>query len=1026
MSRLRFVSENSAKFPGWGCAINGIQVKVTFSKAVDRISAEKTANYTVTGLEGAKAVSGVQLLNEKEVLLTLGAALNNGSEYTVKASKEIKDAAGTKLGVDVETKTTLNDVTIPTVTEVKSLSTSQVQVTFSEPVKTLGASVNSSVEIFPVKADGTEDTALPHVAAATSSENGKVWIITLNAGSELKPGTKYNVYLNKDRQVVDYVGYVAAAAKVELSYSADVTVPQASSLDVLGQEYVIVKFNKPIKTFNASNVYWNVDGSESNNSNVGQSFEKIDATTFKVKFNLIPGGEKHFFVKGAEDFAGNVAPTAKFTKTIVDAITPAVSAIKLVDSDTFKVELNVEIADATTVFADDASTADKTKGRAFYPITDKDGNAVLVKSVEYGKKADGTDDHAVRLINVYNPLAQGNYTVKVTGLKDSLGRVLADKSEVINVANMPGLVAGATASAATGTQTKDQILLNINETTSASVSEESLLNTANWIVTTPVGTKSFAEVAGAKVTKVSSELYILEADKGAVRVTSQIQAVGLKTADGKTVAPFTATPVAATALDLGSNDFVASTTLTKKQVTIKVNGLLGNVNPADFRLFENNVDQTAKYVQSVTFANSTVKTANTSTITITLKEDLTLTNAYGLKVAASNIGTKDIFGNKLVANSGLILQDTTSAAISNAFVADADTAGNVIKVAFDKDVTASSLNKADFKVKTSKGTELTVDSVANTGDEYATITLDAGTDIPAGEEVTVEFKKNLSTALVTDGSVTTSSFRITGVSLDKGENPAIIEGDESMTITFNKAINPDVVAKIAAGDSGVTATAITTAFGALTGDTLFGTDPANTLEYDVDGNTVTITFSGLVAADTATAAPDAPLSFTPDADAELADGTTAIESVDGIPLILNLAAVDNINPAGLVVDKEINLQFAPNSDSFTVNNNFGGEYAENAAASILDDALVDLGDVNVTSDTDLTADAGVKTFTAEVLENNVIKLTATGKAAAVAADIPVELTITDEATGVTKTITATIKADAGTTVDRALTVVLSN
>ncbi|EST55650.1 hypothetical protein T458_06085 [Brevibacillus panacihumi W25] len=152
----------------------------------------------------------------------------------------------------------------------------------------------------------------------------------------------------------------------------------------------------------------------------------------------------------------------------------------------------------------------------------------------------------------------------------------------------------------------------------------------------------------------------------------------------------------------------------------------------------------------------------------------------------------------------------------------------------------------------------------------------------------------------------------------------------------------------------------------------------------------------------------------------------AYESVDGIPLILNLAAVDNINPAGLVVDKEINLQFAPNSDSFTVNNNFGGEYAENAAASILDDALVDLGDVNVTSDTDLTADAGVKTFTAEVLENNVIKLTATGKAAAVAADIPVELTITDEATGVTKTITATIKADAGTTVDRALTVVLSN
>ncbi|USG65361.1 sugar-binding domain protein [Brevibacillus ruminantium] len=84
LSRLRFVSENSAKFPGWGCAITKTKVQVKFNKAVDSVKGE---NFTIAGA----VVESAKLAEDKKTVELAVTGLKYETEYTVVATDVLVD-----------------------------------------------------------------------------------------------------------------------------------------------------------------------------------------------------------------------------------------------------------------------------------------------------------------------------------------------------------------------------------------------------------------------------------------------------------------------------------------------------------------------------------------------------------------------------------------------------------------------------------------------------------------------------------------------------------------------------------------------------------------------------------------------------------------------------------------------------------------------------------------------------------------------------------------------------------------------
>lgn len=918
-------------------AINAIEVAVKFNQPVDRITAEDESNYRLVGsLQGNVTVNAVTQIDDSTYLLIVN-PLRNGEDFTVEASKDIKLADGSAIPAKIEAKGTFTDTTVPTVTSVRTLSTNHIEVTFSEPVLATGGLIEDAFTLHEIAADGTEGVDIGFKVSPQRAQNGRV--VVLEPNNQIKAGTKYNFYTNADSsasvKVIDYAGYNSPATKNELQYVADTTVPQATSVKLLDQEYALVTFNKPVATFSASNIYWNTDGqaiSNSNTANLG-SVQRVDAQTFKVKFNIIPTGVKYFFVSGATDYAGNAAPAAKFEVEVPNLKEPKVESISALNATQVRVKLNTDLQDATTVFTDSASVTDKTKGRSYYTVKNAKGEDIVIKSVSYGVKEDGvTPDHSVRVITLYSDLTEGKNSVTVQNLKDSLNRVFPTVTENVTLASVPTLKFALIGKSSTADVAKEQILVNFEETTSAVPAN---ITPANVIVTTATGTKVLSEVAGGSIVKTSDDTYMISTDKNAMNALGTVQFTGLVTADGKTIAPASKTPDAPNTADLsataGTNAYVASTTVSGTTVTIKVNGLLSSLNASDFRLYEDGVNKTADLVQNISYVNSTTKDKATSTITITLKEELAPGKTYGLQTAPTVTATKDIFGNKIVDNVGLALADTTPAALVRSYVSESDAAADKITLDLTK-APVGNLTKEDFKVTTSTGTPVAVSNVAVNGTQVVLTTA----DFDANKEVNVEFKKSSSTANVADFATTTDSFRITEVAFGSGDEATSLEGDETITLTFNKYIDPAVVeAANVASNTSATADEYVTAFGTLaasSGDVFTGAPAGQTATYElVANNKVKITLTGLSSAtdlhaDILSAAET--LQFVIDNDAEVnnALGTLAIQTVDGQPLIANTSGlvITNLPATSLQAVKTVTLAPAADLLSAVVTANYTG------------------------------------------------------------------------------------------------------
>ncbi|MGG3955367.1 S-layer homology domain-containing protein [Bhargavaea massiliensis] len=921
-------------------AINAKQVKVTFNKAINRVSLEDRANFEIKGPEGTKAIEQIVALSDKEALITLDIdsnpandlAFNNGSTYTLKVKKDLKLANGTTLGSDLTKDFTVSDLSVPTVTDVKALGLNKIQVTFSEPVKNANATSRFVVKALDKDNAPTGDDLVSRGSVNyVTADNTRV-IITL--GTNMVAGQNYRLFLNNDQGITDYAGYKVPSVAQDIKYEADTTVPEAVEASVISQKYVLVKFNKPVDA-QATDFYWNTDGSESNDANKATDVLQVDEKTYRVEFgNLIPAGNINLFVKGVQDYVGNTAPVKKFTLTVANDVNPAIESITLVDKDTIKVKYNVDINETLT---------------SKYTLTDKDGKVVPIKRITHGPSGEKN----IKLVELYTPLKDGDYTLKVSGVKDGLSREIPETTQKLSISSVTTIAADVVKAYKDDTNLDNQTIVVSFDTALNVSGNNSALDKSKWLVATAVGTKSLDAISGATVDVLpnsGNKAFKITLPEGTLDSTTSVQLSNVTDANGKLISPFSTGSIAVTtpsayAFDLGTSLVSKAEATDKRTIKLTVKTYIDTLQASDFVVKSNG---TTKDVTGVTFTNNYAD--GNATITITLKDDVDA-GTYTVTSAATT-STKDVYGNKLVPNKAVAVTKKLAAKIEKAAVTDART----IKLFFESRATTIEPVASDFTVKDANGKTYTVSSAAANG--TTGITLTTSEDLPANGTYTVTVKSNGLTRVagvaLPAGDISVYNFGISKVEYNAGDYAGKIEAadKESITITFAESVDPESLL-----------TGWTGAARSVTGGLVFndgGSDtPAvsDSLTLDINGSdnggqVATITFDkNVISTD-----------FAADATFELVDtnklkvtfgGNTTnyagFSAVSGTVMTLapaatitnvaetpiNTASVATALQSSLLAPQTITLKPSGALDNtMLVSNNYGATYAQTATSGV--------------------------------------------------------------------------------------------
>lgn len=863
-------------------AINAKQIEVKFNNTMDRATAEKDANFDIKPLNTKdnfptrNNISDITLQDDAQtVVITLEEAMTNGYEYEVTINKEVKSAAGKNLTEKSVTKVVSNDSTRPTTTSIKTLAPNLLQVTFSEPVWIANPSTN--IEFVTVDSTGKElDDVLSPVVKGygiVSASNGETsYVIKLD--KNLKQGSNYNLYVGGGNGISDYAGLRLTAEKHTFTYEADKEVTAVKNFTLLDGKTAKVSFTKPIDLDNSQiNVYYNVDGVQGNQIAIGKVNPSTDAQSIKVTFDkLIPGGVKYFFVDGAYDLAGNKVEIGKFNITVPEYKAAEVSSVKLSNKTTIEVEFNQEIDDDNSYFSGDLTHDNKV--RANIVLKDKDGKNVDIKNVEVGKDSKDNNDYAKRIITLYKDLGEGNNTLTIDNLVDELGRKVVSYKGTVSYANSTEFSAKLKAGK-TEDNDKTVAVLSIDESKTVPT-QASVENLKNWTVDTTYGKKTLAEVAGARVKMVSNDVYLVEADKNAFNTGSSVVLSNLETATGLTI-PSTTVDAGDVVSDInelaktkGDVSFDGTT------ATINLNNvIIGSFSPSDFVIVGTKDGASTPTTltaneYTVSYSNNTAKDAFSSKIIIKFNNNVKLNKSKGITLkTAERTSTTDIFGRKLQANAAMTISDTSKAAVVGAYIAKTDKAAAEIIVNFDKAVGGKTYAAEDFTVVTKDSKQALKVIEASATDKVLTLKLDslagkAYEDVLEKEEVSVSFTKKLSTgdAIASGMSATTNSLRLEKISFGTGASKEKVEKDETITFTYNKTLDQDLInnisdnskpKKIKIGGTGSNQT-IETELGTFTmsgTNDLIGRGNSSSVdgevdaEYKVSGNTIVITLTGL-------------------------------------------------------------------------------------------------------------------------------------------------------------------------------------
>ncbi|WP_368634537.1 S-layer homology domain-containing protein [Kurthia gibsonii] len=320
-------------------AINGKQVKVTFNKTVENVSAEYLGNYSILRSSDTAEVKLSTLAAQidsikadgKEVTITfktdtltgLSVKKDTVFKFTVDG---VKDASGSAIAKSTSTLS-VNDEKGPEVVSASAAAkttTNKVVLTFSEPVQATGALVT---------VDGKSATV-----QAGSEYNQLVVTTTAN----LEPGKTYDITV---LNVKDAAGNFLTTnpTKTTVTVANDVVAPVITEVKAVRDNLIAVTFDKAV---NDTTLAGEVKLLDASGNPKGGSITVSSTSTDKKTVYLALGTENFFgngtsftgtlyFSDKIKDVLGNtLAATNKSVTITKDTVAPNLTSVKHLESNT--------------------------------------------------------------------------------------------------------------------------------------------------------------------------------------------------------------------------------------------------------------------------------------------------------------------------------------------------------------------------------------------------------------------------------------------------------------------------------------------------------------------------------------------------------------------------------------------------------------------------------------------------------------------------------------------------------------------
>ncbi|MFE0557775.1 S-layer protein [Paenibacillus sp. NPDC058910] len=364
------------------------EVEVAFDGKVDKVTATDKNNYVVDS--NSKGIKSITLLEDGKtarLLLNESSKFTQGTTYKV-VVKNVKGENGSVLPQG-EVSFTSSDNTLPTVTEVKSLGTKVIKVTFSEPI------VAPSSSNFQLDDKG-------FVGSVKLGPDQREVILKDYTGNISVGAHKLTTSL-----IEDYAGLKSPADTKEFTVAVDTEGPKVTDISAT-LEKVTVTFDEEIDPDTVTNdsFYW-----KSGDSKKTGKPTQISSNVYEIDFtgNRLPGYETNLFIE-VKDYSGNANAVKEHKIT---------ASVDLTQPKVIEAYYGSDRANTLTVRFDKAVKADDVK----YYTVKKGSDTIPVKDVA---AADSTNK--VFYVNFFTPLSYGTYDLTIKDIKDltALGNTMVE------------------------------------------------------------------------------------------------------------------------------------------------------------------------------------------------------------------------------------------------------------------------------------------------------------------------------------------------------------------------------------------------------------------------------------------------------------------------------------------------------------------------------------------------------------------------------------------------------------------------
>ncbi|WP_340399627.1 Ig-like domain-containing protein [Paenibacillus sp. FSL H8-0079] len=430
--------------------------------SIDQAQSLKVESYTVT--EAGKVVE-FKISDGETVKVTLDTALEANKETEVKFT--YKDKEFTEKVTYVVTAATK-------VEKVTANNLKEILVTFDGDLKEEEAEKITNYKL--------DDATLNAASTATLQADKKSVLISLNNdGPTLTNQRTYKLTVSGFSNIT--------AATFDFS-ALDVTVPEVSSVEVLGNKVINVKFSEPVKVASAeTRLNYKIDGFVTNGE---IKLAKDGKTATITLYSRLKAGAHKISISGVQDYA-NMTIINYLDKDITVAEDTTAPASFTVESATL---------DAATVKFNEAVDQDTVKAANIY----WSDNAGTTKHVATSVEATDSTFTTYKIIFDSNKLPARDTTLYVESVSDLFGNAASKLSTTVNATvdvTRPEISSLQPATDQYGNFTTDSVRkLDVKFNKSIATSQFSVSNSNNLVVKNSKG--EIVSVAAGAVTKANA------------------------------------------------------------------------------------------------------------------------------------------------------------------------------------------------------------------------------------------------------------------------------------------------------------------------------------------------------------------------------------------------------------------------------------------------------------------------------------------------------------------------------------------